>query len=707
MAFLSVLPIVAAVLALGLGCGGLARKRPSVATWCFFVGMAVLATESLFNGLAFWHLERAEILRWLTLGLVAKSFVPATWLAFSLTYSRGDYRESLSGWRTALGVLAVAPVVVSLGLRDQLLGLDEVGRSGSGFFLHFGVAGTLLNVVVLVSLVLIVTNLEHTFRSAVGTMRWRIKFVVIGLAVIFGGHFYVRSEAILFSSHDLVLSAVESSALLTGCGFLALAYARGGLAEVEVYPSRAVLRSSITVVLAGGYLSVVGILAQVVRRFGGAESFQVQVFVVLLGMAGLATLLLSDRLRQRIQEFVSRHFGKAQHDSARIWSELSKQLAGVQDEKTLASTATRFVSEILAVLSASAWLLDDSSGQLTLVASTSASPRPDGENRPSIDALKVMVPALTKRRSAFNLEQERAPWAERLRALNLSQFPNGGERWCVPLRSNDRLLGLLILADRVSGREYTLEEQELLQCASDQLASVLANLRLSSEVARNRELEAFRTMSAFFVHDLKNAAASLNLMLKNLPVHFDDAAYRKDALHAVGNSAKRIEGMIARLAALRKRPEFNPIDVDLVSVVRSSLLALGDTTGIEVRPQLKPLPTVNGDPPQLESVVTNLLLNAREAVQSASHGNAGWIDVRTEAAGDKAVVSVGDNGCGMSHAFVRDSLFRPFQSTKQNGLGIGMFQSRTIVEAHHGSIHVESEPGKGTTIRVVLPTKSE
>jgi signal transduction histidine kinase len=57
----------------------------------------------------------------------------------------------------------------------------------------------------------------------------------------------------------------------------------------------------------------------------------------------------------------------------------------------------------------------------------------------------------------------------------------------------------------------------------------------------------------------------------------------------------------------------------------------------------------------------------------------------------------------MSPAFLRGSLFRPFHTTKKKGLGIGLFQSRMIVEAHRGSIQVESEQGKGTTFRVILP----
>ena len=98
------------------------------------------------------------------------------------------------------------------------------------------------------------------------------------------------------------------------------------------------------------------------------------------------------------------------------------------------------------------------------------------------------------------------------------------------MRAGEQSLGVIVLADRINGAIYTVEELELLSCIGDQITSVLLNLRLATEVAHAKELEAFRTMSTFFVHDLKNAAASLNLMLKNLPVHFDEPAFREDAL---------------------------------------------------------------------------------------------------------------------------------------------------------------------------------
>ena len=104
------------------------------------------------------------------------------------------------------------------------------------------------------------------------------------------------------------------------------------------------------------------------------------------------------------------------------------------------------------------------------------------------------------------------------------------------------------------------------------------------------------------------------------------------------------------------------------------------------------------DEGQMQKVVTNLLLNAKEAV-----GKDGEIAVETGQQNGCAVLAIRDNGCGMSPEFVSKSLFRPFQTTKKTGLGIGMFHCKAIVEAHQGRIEVESEQGKGTTFRVLLP----
>ena len=308
-----------------------------------------------------------------------------------------------------------------------------------------------------------------------------------------------------------------------------LAYVRAGLAEIDVYPSSAILRSSATLLLVGGYLFIVGILAQLVQRVGVATNVQLQAFVLLLGMTGLALLLLSDRVRQRTQTFLVRHFRKAQHDSARIWALFSRGLSTVRDEAGLCSVSARLIAETFEVLSVTVWLMDEDREQLIMGASTerhAAGERPDSAPPPM--ASGAVAAALKGRASPFDLETVREGWAEDLRRLNPTQFEEGGHRWCLPLRAEDKSVGVIVLADRVNGAGYTVEEIELLGCIADQITTILLSLRLTNEVAQARELEAFRTMSAFFVHDLKNAAASLNLMLKNLPHHFDDPAFRED-----------------------------------------------------------------------------------------------------------------------------------------------------------------------------------
>jgi signal transduction histidine kinase len=211
-------------------------------------------------------------------------------------------------------------------------------------------------------------------------------------------------------------------------------------------------------------------------------------------------------------------------------------------------------------------------------------------------------------------------------------------------------------------------------------------------------LEAFQTMSTFFVHDLKNAASSLSLTLQNLPLHFDDPDFRQEALKGLANTAARINLQISRLGALRRKLDLKPVESDLNQLVTETLANLKAAPGVEVVKDLHPVPKVVVDREQLQNVVTNLLLNAQEAIAGR-----GRIHVKTGQREGRAILSVTDDGCGMSPNFLRDSLFRPFQTTKQRGLGIGMFQSKIIVEAHRGSIEVESEPGKGTKFGVTLP----
>ena len=681
-----VLAWVAAIFSTLLAFAGIVRKRRSLSRWFYFVGMIGLAAESVLAtrppGAAF---GQGPV-------LTIRSLLPGIWLVFSLTYSRGDYREYLKQWRPLILITFLLPVALLVLFGDELFYAQS--QAGDPEWRSVGAAKAFIGFLLL-GAVLILMNLERTFRSAVGTMLWRIKFFVLGLGVIFGAKVYTQSQALLFSADTLALSGIETIALIVGGTLMAIGYFRSGFKEIDVYPSRAVLHTSLTVLLVGGYLFAIGILAQVVAHTGGAESFRLQAFLVLLGIVFLALVLTSARLRQNIQRFISHHFKRPRYNFRVIWTRFTQSTSSALDRPSLCVAAAEIISQTFNVLSVTFWLFDEDKEKLAFGASTAQS-APDPEN--SAVSFPTSDPGLLRLREPFDLEKVKGEGAEILRQLSASQFREGGNRVCVPLLAGERWLGAAILADRVSGLPFTLEEFDLLKCIGDQVAASVLNLSLTEKIMLGKELGAFQTISAFFVHDLKNAASTLSLMLQNLPVHFDDPAFRQDALRGIGDTADRINQLIGRLSAVRGRLELKLAKLDLNSLIDEVQRSLNSEKSVEWVKELEAVPELLGDQEQLRNVFTNLLLNASEAISTG-----GRITLRTSQVGKWAALSVSDNGCGMSPSFLRDSLFRPFQTTKKKGLGIGMFQSKMIVDAHGGNVRVRSEPGKGTTFQVMLP----
>ena len=679
------------------------RTQRSLATLCFSAGMLVFAVENLFGAIENVVLAPEKAAFWETLALVAKSFLPGVWLTFSLTYSRANYRDFLVRSRWLVIAAFLIPLLSLAVFYMPFFYVVVYDGSMPGWGLRLSEPAKFLNVLLLVSTVLILMNIERTFRAAVGTMRWRIKFLVLGLGVIFGARIYTRSQALLFSDYNPSQLSVEATALLIGCALIAVAYFRTGFSEIDVYPSRAVLHTSVTVLLTGAYLFVVGVLAQVVARFGGTAGFPIAAFVVLLGVAIMAVLFLSERARQSLQLFISRHFKRPQHDFRQIWARFTQNLSVALDETALGTIAARLISETFGALSVSTWLIDQQGERLIRVSSTSNTEQAHADNfTSSVAGKEVNSPELTKLSRPFDLGRAKEKWARDLIEKSKGQFRGGGSPICVPLIGGEHWLGAIVLADRVRGLGYSAEEMDLLKCIGEQVAASLLKLRLTEEIMERKEVEAFQTMSAFLVHDLKNAASTLGLMLENLPTHFDNPAFREDALRGIGSAASRINDLINRMNALRHELRLKPAELDLNLVVTEALANLNGTLDTSLVTRFDQIPRISADRQQLQSVFTNLLFNARDAV-----GMNGRITVETARQGEWVALSVSDNGCGMTEQFIKNSLFRPFRSTKKKGLGIGMFQSKTIVEAHHGKIHVDSELGVGTTFRVMLPLKCQ
>ena len=689
---LEILPQIAGGLCLMIGITAVILRPKALVGWLFFTGMILLAAERVLDQRTL-EADSAEAVRhWLSLSMWVNSFLPVCWLGFSLIYARGNAAEFLERWKWILVGAALVPPVVMMGVAGPLLE-ESVGESG--VVVRFLSAGKAWLMLLLVLTLGVIINLEKTFRASVGMSRWRIKYMFLGMAMIFGVKIYLLSQHLLFSAYDPSLSQLATLGVILGCFLIAIGHFRSGFGEIDLYPSRAVLQGSLTVILAGGYFLIVGVLAQVVAMMGGIDSIQAQALVVLLGLVGLTVLLLSDRFRRGLQRFVSRHFQRAEHDFRKIWTELTRRTSSVLDESKLAMNAAEVISGNFHVLGVTVFRALADPPAMKCLSSTEKQ-----RAQTQTDFEEIWMSEIRARGRPFDLEEETTRWADALRKACPSNFDHGGDRLVVPLAASGQLVGLMVLADRVNGVPYSHEEIDLLACIADQLAAAFLNSSLTQKVLQAKELEAFQTISTFFVHDLKNAANSLNLTLQNLPVHFDDPEFRVDAAKSVGRTVERINEMILKLSSLRRefQPHRVPCRLDLLCGDVLDGLDCEMRNGGIIERDLQEVPELALDFEAMDSMVTNLVVNAREAMPGA-----GNIRVTTRQENGRVVLMVADEGSGMSADFIKDQLFRPFHSTKTKGLGIGMFQCKKIVEAHHGSIAVESAPDHGTRFTILFP----
>ena len=352
------------------------------------------------------------------------------------------------------------------------------------------------------------------------------------------------------------------------------------------------------------------------------------------------------------------------------------------------------LSELFQALSVSIWNVDEPNQSITYAASTSLSQQSSETIRPEREEASAIIAAIAPIRTRRTSTRAMSDWAATLRRCHPDQFKQGGHRVAVPMSAGGELLGIIILGDRVSGVPFGLQDFEILKTIADQTAASLRNIQLSQRLAQGKEMQAFQTMSTFFVHDLKNTASTLSLMLQNLPVHFNDPAFREDALRGIGKTVNHINELIRRLSMLRQEMTVKAVETDLNKLVQDALKCVDGAPGIEV---LSSPPAPDFNRPRSGSKSCDQPFGQREGSDehrqdpSPNAQQNGW-----------AVITVSDTGAGMTPEFMSKQLFRPFQTTKKQGIGIGMFQSRMIVEAHGGRMEVQSNLGKGTTFRVLF-----
>jgi hypothetical protein len=268
-----------------------------------------------------------------------------------------------------------------------------------------------------------------------------------------------------------------------------------------------------------------------------------------------------------------------------------------------------------------------------------------------------------------------------------------------PLMSGGECIGLLTVGPEISGATFGEEDAAILDALAGQGASALRSAMLAEKLASHREVEAFHRVSSFLVHDLKNFAHMLALIVQNAKANIGDPEFQQDAMATIAGIVAKMRDLTTNLRGLAEVRRLELGDVELLGLLREVLARLPSSPEVAIEGPYcdQREVVVRGDREELAKVFYNLGNNGREAID----GN-GRVSVAVHQDGGGVTVEVADTGAGMSQQFIERELFRPFRTTKKAGLGIGAFQSRTIVEAHGGELQVESRMGEGTTFTVHL-----
>jgi len=542
------------------------------------------------------------------------------------------------------------------------------------------------------------TLIEQLFRNTRPQRRWATKFLYLGLGLLFAYDFFLYADALLFKRLDPVIWEARGLVSAFAAPLIALAAARNPEWSMEVFVSRRVVLHSATIFGAGIYLLAMAGAGYYIKAYGGAWGATLQLSFLTGAGILLAALLFSGQLRARALVLMNKHFFDYKYDYREEWLKFIGTLSSGDPGEPPRERVIRAVAEIVHSTGGSLWVRREPGG-FTLVASYNN--RHD-RNEPAIRVEPVdssLVRFLEKRQWVIELDEY---WREPELYEDLI-LPDGlrEARWVwliVPLLLGERLQGFLVLAKARAPQQINWEDRDLLKTAGCQVASYVALLETNEALSEARQFEAFHRLSAYVVHDLKNIAAQLALLVANAARHGKNPEFVEDAFQTVANATERMNRLLAQL---RKEPP--------TSVARSVALKTAVRRAVAARTVQHPAPKarftaddepwVQADPDRLVAVLEHLIQNAQEAT-----GAEGKVEVTVYSEERMAVAAVRDDGCGMDESFIRERLFRPFTTTKGNaGMGIGVYESREFAYASGGELTVESQPNQGATFFLRLP----
>jgi putative PEP-CTERM system histidine kinase len=604
------------------------------------------------------------------------------WSAF-LVVMIGNYRDpasrlplKLSGWALAMAAFYLVAIL---------------GTAASAWHVDLLLpAGLMLSVTARVGIaVLGIVLVEQLYRNKPPAERWAIKFACLGIGGMFAYDFYLYSNTMLFHQIDVDIWAARGVINALTVPLIAISMHRSASWSSEMALSRRVMFHSAALFGSAIYLLAMGTAGYYLRYVGGSWGTVMQAAFLFGALILLVVILFSGTFRAWLKVFISKHFYSYNYDYREEWLRFTRTLS--EDGPGLGVRTIQAVGELV-----------ESPGGVLFLRAESGDFEPEAYCQ--VPARSVSEPA----DSRFCRFLESKQWVVDLQEYDanpamyedlpmpawLGQFQR---RWLVvPLIMQGKLFGFMLLTQPRSPVALNWEVIDLLKIAGNQAASYLAQQEAANALMVARQFESFNRMSTFVVHDLKNLVSQLSLLIPNAEKHRNNPEFQRDMLDTVKHSVQKMTLLLQRLSRSESPEQLAPLAID--QVLRQA---------VALKAAFEPHPLVDvkqaglkvlADRERLERVLGHLIQNAIEATPKD-----GTVTVALRREDSNALITITDTGEGMSEEFIRERLFKPFETTKSAGMGIGVFESREYIGELGGKLDVVSVPGEGTTFHVILP----
>jgi len=430
-----------------------------------------------------------------------------------------------------------------------------------------------------------------------------------------------------------------------------------------------------------------------IKLYGGEWGAVLQITFLFAAVLMLVALLFSGQVRARAKVFINKHFFSYRYDYREEWLRLIRLLSGQETEAPLFERVIWALGEIVDSTGGLLWLCSEKR-ECELVANRNQ-PRPEIESDPELGSL---VDFLENRQWVINLD-EYAAQPELYEALMLPPWLTSleGGYLIVPLIHDDRVMGFVFLTKPRTRIKLNWENLDLLKTAGRQAASYLTLYKTAEALTEAKQFDGFNRLSAFVVHDLKNLIAQLSLIVKNAEKHRQNPAFVDDAFLTIDNAVRKMTRLMSYMRSSvtderRSRVELSHILKETIatkSMQEPVPRLMTDTDEVWVL----------ADPDRMEAVLGHVIQNAQDATNLG-----GSVEAGLHSADKMAIVEIADDGTGMDELFIRERLFRPFDSTKGlTGMGVGAYECREFIHSLGGRVEVYSRVGEGTRFKLIIP----